>query len=110
MVVEYTSKERFWLWCLSLFSFFTINVAFLYALFFEPDTVVGALRNPVSAAFIVEAFLLMGALSYLLTKWGVSKGAKSNNSTISPFPDMMSGKGLIVLLFDLAPCSRRTLS
>jgi hypothetical protein len=73
MLVTYTSKERFWLWCLSLFSFFTINVAFLYALFFEPYTVVGALRNPVSAAFIVEAFLLMGALSYLLTKWGVSK-------------------------------------
>ena len=73
MVVDYTSKERFWLWLLSLFSFFTINVAFLYALFFEPDTVVGALRNPVAAAFIVEAFLLMGALSYLLTKWGVIK-------------------------------------
>ena len=73
MVVEYSSKERFSLWCLSLFSFFTINVAFLYALFFDPDAIFGALRNPVSAAFIVEAFLLMGAFSYLLTKWGVCK-------------------------------------
>jgi|OM-RGC.v1.029721936 hypothetical protein len=73
MVVEYNSKERLLLWCLSLFSFFTINVVFLYALFFDPDSLVGAMRNPVSAAFIVEAFLLMGALSYLLTKWGVCK-------------------------------------
>ncbi len=32
-----------------------------------------ALENPVSAAFIIEAFLLMGALSYLLTKWRVAR-------------------------------------
>jgi hypothetical protein len=73
MNIEYNSKERLTLWCLAIVSFFSVNLAFVYSLFFELEMLVGAFKNPVSLAFIVEAFLLMGAFSYLLTKWGVSR-------------------------------------
>jgi hypothetical protein len=32
-----------------------------------------AIRNPVAAAFIVEALLLVWVFAYLLRKWGVSQ-------------------------------------
>lgn len=68
---EYSHKERIWLWCLCLIGFFAVNGAFMYGLFFQTDAIIGALTNPVSLAFIVEALILMGVLAYLLTKWGV---------------------------------------
>ena len=70
---EYSTRERFWLWCLAVFGFFTVNTAFVYGLSFQPGSMMNALTNPIAAAFIVESFLLLGALAYLLTRWGVSK-------------------------------------
>jgi hypothetical protein len=75
MSMEYSSKERLALWVLAIVSFLTVNLAFIYALLFSPETLASALKNPVSLAFIAEAFLLMGAFSYLLTRWGVSKSS-----------------------------------
>lgn len=33
----YSRRERFWLWCLSVFGFFAVNAAFMYGVFFQPD-------------------------------------------------------------------------
>lgn len=71
--IEYSHRERFWLWCLAVFSFFAVNGAFMYGLLFQPDAVVAALTNPIAAAFIIEALVLMGTFAYLLTKWGVGR-------------------------------------
>lgn len=73
MNLSYNSQERFFLWALSALSFFVLNIAFIYGLFFSPDALVSALTNPIAVAFILEAFLLMAAFAYLLTKWGKSQ-------------------------------------
>lgn len=67
---SFTSRERLWLWVASAVGFFGVNAAFLFGLT-QPDVLMEALRNPISLAFILEAFLLVGLLAYLLTRWGV---------------------------------------
>jgi hypothetical protein len=71
--VAYSEKERFWLWCLSVFGFSAVNTAFIYGMIFRPDALAGALTNPISLAFIVEALVLMGFLAYLMAKWRVAR-------------------------------------
>ena len=70
---EYSRQERFWLWSLSVFGFFAVNIAFMYGVLFQPDAMKSALTNPIALAFIVEALVLMGVFAYLFTKWGVVK-------------------------------------
>ena len=70
--VTYGRGERFWLWSLSVVGFFGVNGAFLYGIA-QPEVLREALANPVAVAFMAEAFLLLGALAYLLTKWGVAR-------------------------------------
>lgn len=70
--IAYNHQERFWLWCLSVFGFFALNSAFLYGVF-QPGAVRSALTNPIAAAFIIEALVVMGVLAYLLTKWQVGR-------------------------------------
>lgn len=69
---KYNATERLFLWFLAAISFFGLNVAFGYGLLFQPETIMEALKNPIAFAFICEAFLLMAAFAYLLSKWGVS--------------------------------------
>jgi hypothetical protein len=71
--VVYSSRERFWLSVLALFGLLGLNGVFLYALVFRPDAVSAAVTNPVAAAFMVEALLMVGVLSYLLTRWQVMR-------------------------------------
>lgn len=71
--LEYSERERFWLWCLSVFGFSAVNVAFMYGMLFRPDALANALTNPIALAFIVEALVLMGVLAYLLAKWRVAR-------------------------------------
>ena len=71
--IEYSDRERFWLWCLAIFGIVALNGAFIYGWLFQPDAMVNAITNPISLAFIVEAFVLLGVFAYLLTKWGVSQ-------------------------------------
>ncbi len=71
--VAYSRQERFWLWALGIFGFVGINGAFAYGLLFQPDLLQAALTNPVAAAFIVEALVLVGVFAYLFGKWGVSR-------------------------------------
>lgn len=71
--VSYSPRERFWLWTLALIGVIGLNGAFVYGLVARPDALGSAITNPVAAAFIVEALVLMGVLAYLLGKWGVSQ-------------------------------------
>jgi peptidoglycan biosynthesis protein MviN/MurJ (putative lipid II flippase) len=70
--VVYSPRERFWLAILAAFTFFGLNGAFVYGLLHRA-MVETALANPLALAFILEAFVLVGLLAYLLRKWGVSR-------------------------------------
>lgn len=70
---EFNSRERFLLWCLAVFSFFGLNLAFIFGVFFQQGAITSALTNPISAAFILEAFLLVATFAFLLSKWGKSR-------------------------------------
>ena len=71
--IEYTRAERSWLMALGAFGFLAVNGAFAYGLLFQPDALKAALTNPVAAAFIVEALVLVGVFAYLFERWGVSR-------------------------------------
>ena len=69
----YTHTERFWLAALGAFGFFVVNGAFVYGLLFQPDAMTAAWTNPLAAAFIVEALVLVGVFAYLFERWEVSR-------------------------------------
>ena len=71
--VKYSSRERFWLWTLAVFGFVVVNGAFVCGLLFQPGAFSEAMTNPIAAAFIVEAMLLVGVFAYLLSKWRVTR-------------------------------------
>lgn len=71
--MEYTARERFWLWTLAAFGFVGVNGVFLWAVATRPDLVDAAFRNPLALAFVLEALVLVGVLAYLLGRWRVSR-------------------------------------
>ncbi len=71
--IDYTPTERFFLWTLCAVSFALVNGAFLYGAFLQPDAMAEAMANPVAAAFMAEAGLLVAVFAYLLARWGVSR-------------------------------------
>ena len=71
--IEYAKAERFSLIVLGVFGFLGINGAFVYGLLVRTDAMTAALSNPLAAAFIVEALVLVGMFAYLFERWGVSK-------------------------------------
>ena len=71
--IEYTQTERFWLTVLGAFGFGAVNEAFAYGLLFEQDSLLNVLTDPLAAAFIVEALVLVGVFGYLFERWGVSR-------------------------------------
>ena len=70
--VQYSPRERFWLWTLAVWGFLIVNGAFVYGLF-RPGALAEAMANPLALAFIVEALVLVGVIAYLLSKWRVSR-------------------------------------
>ncbi len=70
--VAYSARERFWLAVLAVAGFGGLNGAFVWAMLVHPEMALSAYQNPVSAAFMVEAFILVGVLAYLLRRWRVS--------------------------------------
>ena len=72
-VICYTKTERFWLAALGVFGFFVVNGAFVYGMVFQPDAMTAAWTNPLAAAFMVEALVLVGVFAYLFQRWGVSR-------------------------------------
>jgi CDP-diglyceride synthetase len=71
--VDYSRRERFWLWTLAVFGFVAVNGAFLHGLLFQPHALAEAIRNPIAAAFMVEALVLVGVFAYLFSKWRVNR-------------------------------------
>lgn len=70
--IEYGRGERMVLWTVALTGLVGMNGAFLYGMT-QPDLVRSTLDNPLALAFVAEAFVLMGVLAWLLTKWGVTR-------------------------------------
>ena len=68
----YTSRERFWLVAMAAACVVGVNGAFLYGLV-RPELMRAALTNPVALAFIVEAFMLLAGLAWLLRKWELTR-------------------------------------
>jgi hypothetical protein len=73
MAIEYSRAERLWLWGLAMFGLVGVNGVFLWCLLYRPDAFRESMANPVSAAFAVEALVLVGFLAWLFRKWGVSR-------------------------------------
>jgi len=67
---NYSKNEKLVLVAVAGLGFF-LNMVFLYCLFFDSASIWDAFQNPVSLVFIVETFLLLGLLSYLLKKWNL---------------------------------------
>ena len=69
----YSRTERLWLSILALVSLVGLNGAFLYGVFLQPGVLRAALSNPIAIAFMLEAFLLVAALAWLLVRWRASR-------------------------------------
>jgi hypothetical protein len=50
-----------------------LNGVFLYAVFVNPSLIGEAFANPVSLAFVSEAFVMLGLLAYVLHRWEASR-------------------------------------
>jgi hypothetical protein len=69
---QYGPIERLCLWSAAVVGLAGVNGAFLYGLV-HAEVLRAAMANPVSLAFMVEAFVLLALLAYLLPKWGVAR-------------------------------------
>lgn len=61
------------LWGLSVVGFFGINGVFLYFALLHPAAMVGALQNPISAVFIIEALLMTTVLAWIVWLAGAER-------------------------------------
>ncbi|NOT27608.1 MAG: hypothetical protein HOP16_16095 [Acidobacteria bacterium] len=68
----YTSRERICFLAIAVLGFAGLNGVFVWALLARPEFVWSAMENPVAAVFIVEAFVMVGLLAYLLARWRLS--------------------------------------
>lgn len=71
--LDFTRTERAMLIALAVVGFVFVNGAFLYGVSVMPGSLVAALLNPVSAAFMFEALLLMLLAAWLVAKWKPSR-------------------------------------
>src|SRR3954453_24242606 len=71
--IAYSPRERAWLGAVAGAGFLVLNGTFCYCVVFRPDLLGAAMTNPISLAFIVEAFVMTGVLAYLLRKWRVMR-------------------------------------
>ena len=71
--MQYTPRERVWLLALAVVGSAGLNGVFAWAMWTGPEALSSALTNPVAAAFIAEALLMVGVLAYLFGKWHVSR-------------------------------------
>lgn len=68
-------NQRIALWAVALFGLLGPNGVFLYYTLFRWSDLMAALQNPVTLAFVVEAFLVMGLLAVYFARkprgrWG----------------------------------------
>jgi hypothetical protein len=70
--MHYTARERICLLTIAVVGFAGLNGVFVWALLARPELVWTAFENPIAAVFIAEAFVMVGLLAYLLTRWRMS--------------------------------------
>jgi hypothetical protein len=68
---SFTAGERRVLWTIALIGLLGPNAVFIYCALFRWHDLPGALRNPVAAAFIFEAFVVMGLLAWLVRRFRI---------------------------------------
>lgn len=73
MTTTFTARERLALGSVAVVGALGLNGIFLYALVARPALLGEALGNPIALAFILEAFVLVGLLAYLMARWGVTR-------------------------------------
>ncbi len=70
---EFTATERVAFGIVAAIGALGLNGVFLYAVFVNPSLIGAAFANPVSLAFVLEAFVMLGLLAYVLHRWEVSR-------------------------------------
>lgn len=70
-----STNQRTALWAVALFGLLGPNGVFLYYALFRWNDLLAALQNPVTLAFVIEAFLVMGLLAVYFAwkpmgRWG----------------------------------------
>jgi hypothetical protein len=69
--IQLTPRERRVLWVLSVLGLLGPNGVFVYCAVFRWHDLPEAMRNPVAAAFIFEAFVVMGLLAWLVRRFRI---------------------------------------
>jgi peptidoglycan/LPS O-acetylase OafA/YrhL len=72
MMAPFSNRERTWLIVTAIVGGIGLNGAFVYGVM-QPDIIADAIRNPIAAAFILEAFVLVGLLAYLVHRCRASR-------------------------------------
>lgn len=73
MRLEFSLKERTWLWLIAIAGLTGPNGVFLFYALFRTDVLVSALQNPVGLVFIIDALVAMLILAFLFNKSKVSR-------------------------------------
>ncbi len=71
--LAFTPGERLGLWLVAAFGFVVLNGLFVFGLVARPGALSAAQHNPVAAAFMIEALVLVGLLAWLLARLGASR-------------------------------------
>ncbi len=69
--IELSAGERRVLWFICLLGLLGPNGVFVYCVLFRWHDLPEALKNPVAAAFIFEAFVVMGLLAWLVRRFRI---------------------------------------
>lgn len=69
--IHLSTGERRVLWVISLLGLLGPNGVFVYCAVFRWHDLPDALRNPVAAAFIFEAFVVMGLLAWMVRRFRI---------------------------------------
>lgn len=68
MTVDYARAERISLWTLAAVGLLGVNGVFVWSLLHRPNALGEALANPLAAAFVVEALLLVAVLAWIFRR------------------------------------------
>lgn len=73
MNFEFSKNEKRILWLVAAIGFVILNSVFLWVAWNNPAQIIDALKNPISLVFIIEAFIMMGVLAFVIAKSKVSR-------------------------------------
>jgi hypothetical protein len=68
-----SKPQRFWLWITAIVGLVGPNGLFLYFALYRGSEFSVAMNNPITRAFMLDAFAAMAILAYLFAKWRVGR-------------------------------------